>query len=143
MEILTEGHKDLKQKSKRVDKIDDVIRTQVASLTDLMIKNNGVGIAAPQCGIHKRIIVVSDNETIKAFINPEIVFKSDELEDGEEGCLSIPGKVAIKKRYKSITIKYRNLSGHPHLETYEGFTARVIQHEIDHLDGILMTDEQT
>lgn len=143
MEILTEGHKALKQKSKRVDKIDDVIRTHVASLTDLMIKNNGVGIAAPQCGIHKRIIVISDNERIKVFINPEILFKSDELEDGEEGCLSIPGKVTIKKRHKSITIKYRNLSGHPHLETYNGFTARIIQHEIDHLDGILMTDEQS
>lgn len=143
MEILKEGHKALRQRSKRVDKIDDATRNTVASLVDLMLKNNGVGLAAPQCGIPKRIIVVSDEGTIRVFINPEIIFKSDEMVDGDEGCLSIPETFVNKKRHESVTIKYRNLAGHPHLETHSGLCARIIQHEIDHLDGILMTDEET
>ena len=141
MEILRQGHKDLKKRSKRVDKVDDAIRNLAASLVDTMLKNNGIGLAAPQCGVHKRIIVVSDEGTIRIFINPEIIFKSDAIVDGEEGCLSIPETYVNKKRHESVTIKYRNLVGHPHLETHTGLCARIIQHEIDHLDGILMTDE--
>jgi peptide deformylase len=143
MEILTEGHKALRVKSKRIDKIDDTVRTTCAALVDLMVKNNGLGLAAPQCGINKRIIVITDNESIKVLINPEIIFHSEETEMDEEGCLSIPETFVKKNRYSSITIKYRNLAGHPHLETHKGLTARIIQHEIDHLDGILMTDEET
>jgi peptide deformylase len=142
LEILTEENKLLRKKSKRVDKIDDSVRNLCASLVDTMLANNGVGLAAPQCGIHKRIIVVLINEQPKVLINPEIIFFSDDKEVAEEGCLSIPEKFIQKKRYSKITIKYRNLAGHPNLETHEGFNARVIQHEIDHLDGILMTDEE-
>lgn len=142
LEILTEENKLLRKKSKRVSSIDDTIRNIAASLVDTMIENNGVGLAAPQCGIHKRIIVVMINENVKVLVNPEIVFFSEEKEAGEEGCLSIPETFISRKRHSKITVKYRNLSGHPHLETHEGFNARVIQHEIDHLDGILMTDEE-
>jgi len=142
LEILKDGDKRLRRKSKRVDKIDDSIRTVAASLVDTMTANNGIGLAAPQCGIHKRIIVVLINETPKVLVNPEIVFFSEDKEIGEEGCLSIPETFIQKKRYSEITIKYRNLAGHPHLETHSGLNARVIQHEIDHLDGILMTDEE-
>lgn len=142
LEILKEDNKLLRRKSKRVDKIDDSIRTIAASLVDTMMANNGIGLAAPQCGIQKRIIVVLMNDTPRVFVNPEIVFFSKEKESGEEGCLSIPQTYIQKNRYSEITIKYRNLAGHPHLETHTGLNARVIQHEIDHLDGILMTDEE-
>lgn len=142
MEILTKENKALRKRSKRIDKIDDAVRNTTAALIDLMIKNNGIGLAAPQCGIQKRIIVVSDNGAIKVFINPEVVFLSEELVEMEEGCLSIPGVYVKKTRPSSVTIKYRNLAGHPHLETHTGLTARIILHEIDHLDGVLMTDEE-
>jgi peptide deformylase len=142
MEILTQENRALRKRSKRVDKIDDAVRNTTAALIDLMIKNNGIGLAAPQCGIHKRIIIVSDNGAIKVFINPEVIFASEELVEMEEGCLSIPATYIKKKRPSSVTIKYRNLAGHPHLETHTGLTARIILHEIDHLDGVLMTDDE-
>jgi peptide deformylase len=142
LEILTEENKLLRKKSKRIDKIDDSVRNLCASLVDTMLANNGVGLAAPQCAIHKRIVVVLINETPKVLINPKIISFSDDKQLDEEGCLSIPQKFIQKKRHSKVTIKYRNLAGHPRLETYEGFNARVIQHEIDHLDGILMTDEE-
>lgn len=140
MEILTKGNKLLYKKSKRVAKIDDTIRNLAASLLETMKSQNGVGLSAPQCGVHKCVIVVSIEGKDKILVNPEIIFKSDELEDGKEGCLSIPGTYVHKKRHKSITIKYRNLMGHPLLETHTGLMARVLQHEIDHLSGILMDD---
>lgn len=140
-EILTNEDKLLRRKSKRVSKIDDVIRNLSASLIDTMISNNGVGLAAPQCGILKQIIIVLVNNQPKVFINPEIVSFSQKTKVEEEGCLSIPETFIKKKRSKSVTLKYRDLSGHPRLETYEDLTARIIQHEIDHLSGVLMTDE--
>lgn len=137
--ILTDEDKRLLKKSKRVAKIDDIIRNLAANLVETMIENQGVGLAAPQCGIHKQIIVVLVNNEPKVMVNPEIIFTSEETEVGEEGCLSIPGTFIDKKRYSKVTVKYRNLKGHPHLETHEGLVARVIQHEIDHLKGVLMT----
>lgn len=143
MEILTKENKLLRKKSKRVAKIDDTIRNLAASLLETMKSNNGIGLSAPQCGIHKCVIVVSIDDKEKVLINPEIIFKSDELEECEEGCLSIPGKFIQKRRHKSITVKYRNLCGHPLLETHNGLMARVLQHEIDHLSGVLMDDSET
>ncbi len=141
MEILTEENKLLRKKSKRVAKIDDTIRNLAASLLSTMKENQGIGLAAPQCGIQKCIIVMSVNGADKVLINPEIIFKSDELEEDDEGCLSIPGKYIKKKRHKTITVKYRNLAGYSLLETHTGLTARIIQHEIDHLFGVLMVDD--
>ena len=141
MEILTKENKLLRKKSKRVAKIDDTIRNLAASMFETLYKSqNGIALAAPQVGVHKCVIVISLDGKEKVLINPEIIFKSDELEEGEEGCLSIPGEYIQKKRHKSVTVKYRNLSGHPLLETHTGLMARVLQHEIDHLFGILMDD---
>ena len=137
--ILTDGDKRLLKKSKRVANIDDTIRNLAANLVETMIHNQGVGLAACQCGIHKQIIVVLVNDEPKVMVNPEIIFTSEETEVGEEGCLSIPGAFIEKERNKKVTVKYRNLKGHPHLETHEGLVARVIQHEIDHIRGVLMT----
>ena len=136
--IKTIGDKVLERHSKRVAKIDDTIRNLCASMIDTMIHNNGVGLSAIQVGINKQIIVVLINEIPKCFINPEIMSHSEETETCEEGCLSIPDTFVPVERYKSIKIKYRDLSGRPRVETYENLEARVIQHEIDHLWGKLM-----
>ena len=141
LEILQDGDKRLFKKSKRVAKIDDSIRELADNLIETMLANSGVGLAAPQCGILKQVIIILVNQKPKVLINPEIIFESEEKEIGEEGCLSIPQTFIQKERHSKVMVKYRNLQGHPHLETHEGFTARVIQHEIDHLFGVLMTSK--
>lgn len=144
MEIRKLGDKILTQKSKRVAKIDDTIRNLCASMIDTMIKNNGVGLSAIQVGINKQIIVALINEGLlgnnpRCFVNPEIISHSEETETCEEGCLSIPDTFIPIERYKNITIKYRDLSGRPRVETYENLEARILQHEIDHLNAKLIT----
>jgi peptide deformylase len=141
MHLVIEGSEEdkiLHRKAKKVNKIDDSIRTICMEMEKLMLKNNGIGISGNQVGILKRIIVIMNESTIIHMINPEIVNVLDEWENGEEGCLSIPNTFIYKKRLKQITVKYRNLKGTPVLETYTGLTSRVIQHEIDHLNGVLM-----
>lgn len=140
LEIIQDGDKRLLKKSKRVSKIDDVIRNISANMVETMISSNGVGLAANQVGILKKIITVLINQEPKVFINPEIIFKDEEEIIEEEGCLSFKNQFYKIPRSKKITLKYRDLSGHPHLETYENFVARIIQHEIDHLSGIVFTE---
>lgn len=137
--ILTDENKLLRKKSKRVASIDDSIKNLCVSLIDTMISNNGVGLAAPQCGVLKQIVIALIDNEPKIFINPEITSTSNELVSGEEGCLSIPGTFIEKKRYNTVTVRYRNIKGRPCLDNYEGLSARILQHEIDHLHGILMT----
>lgn len=141
MEILTNENKILRQKAKRVCKIDDQIRTICVSMTNTMLKMNGVGLSGNQVGILKRIIIILHQNEPMILINPEIVNYSEETILSDEGCLSIPETFVPKKRYKTVTVKYRDTKGKPHLEKYHDLSARIIQHEIDHLDGILMTDE--
>lgn len=140
MEILHYPHKLLSRKAKRVDKIDDKIRNIAANMIEVMVANDGVGLSGNQVGLLKRIIVVIHNEEPKVMINPEIVFSSTEKEGIREGCLSFPNEYYTVERPKEITVKYRNLSGHSILETHTDLTARIILHEIDHLDGIVFTD---
>jgi len=135
--ILQDGDKRLLKKSKRVSKIDDSIRELAKNLIITLKSAGGVGLAAPQCGILKQVIIVLMNEEPKVLINPEIIFKSEEKEIGEEGCLSFRNQFYPIPRAKEIVIKYRNLEGRPIKETHTDFTARVIQHEVDHLLGIV------
>jgi len=104
----------------------------------------GVGLAAPQVGILKRVIVIDnrDEENGKRFymINPEIIEKEG-VEVGMEGCLSVPGKQGTVERAKDIKVRYNDLSGEEKILEAEDFLARILQHEIDHLDGILYTDK--
>lgn len=144
MDLIIEGSEDdkvLHRKAKRVDKIDDTIRNICVRMEELMLQHNGLGISGNQVGLLKRIIVVSDDEQIIHMINPEIIISQPELEMGEEGCLSLPKIFLHKMRLKTIKVKYRDRKGKPHIQEYSGLTSRIIQHEIDHLDGILMTDE--
>lgn len=142
LELLKEDDKTLLKKSKRVDKIDDKIRNIAANMVDVMLANNGVGLAAPQVGILKRIVIILVNEEPKILVNPEIVFMSDNTCKMEEGCLSFPGQYYTIERPEKVTIKYRNLSGHPMLETHEGLTARILLHELDHLDGVIFLERK-
>ena len=136
--IRTLGDKVLTQKAKRVASVDDTIRTLCVSMIDAMIKNEGIGLAANQVGILKRIIVVSDEGKISVMINPEIVEFSEKTCILDEGCLSIPETYLPIIRYETVKVKYRDMKGKPHIQSYSGLTARVIQHEVDHLDGITM-----
>ncbi len=113
----------------------------IEDLKDTCTVEGGVGISAPQVGINKNIIIVTHDGELKALINPEIIsFSADEIKREREGCLSFPGLQALIKRYESIKIKYYNEEGVIKLEDFHGFTARIVQHEIDHLTGVLMID---
>lgn len=113
--------------------IDDAV-----ALSGVLLENSDrcVGLAANMIGIRKRIIVVLRDGFPLLMLNPEIIKKSMQY-DTEEGCLSIPG-VRKTRRYKKIKVKYLDLDMKPRIATYEGVTAQAIQHEIDHLDGILI-----
>lgn len=138
MEILTKGDKTLLKKSKRVAKIDDIVRNISASMVNAMIQNRGVGLSAPQVGILKRIITIVDGKNVMVMVNPEIIEYSKKTCDLDEGCLSLPDVFIKINRPEKIKVKYRSLDGHPRLEWYSGMTARIIQHEIDHLEGKLI-----
>ena len=136
--IRTLGDKVLTQKAKRVASVDDTIRNFCASMINTMIENNGIGLAANQVGVLKRIIIVLIDDKPSVMINPEIVEFSKEVSLMDEGCLSIPETYLPINRAETIKVKYRDLKGKPHFETYSGLTSRIIQHEVQHLDGVTM-----
>lgn len=140
-QLLKGNDKLLHQKSKRVDKIDDVVRNIASGLIDTVLKNQGIGIAAPQVGILKQIIVVLVNNEPKVMINPEILDFSREYCIMNEGCLSFPQQFYDIQRPERVKVKYRGLNGHPMIEWYEGIEARCILHEIDHIRGIVFTEK--
>lgn len=141
MELLKEDDALLRRKSKRVDKIDDAVRNIAANLMRTMEDNNGIGIAAPQVGILKQIIVVLVNEKPKVMINPEILDFSKEYCTMNEGCLSFPNQFYDIERPEKVKVKYRCLNGKPMIEWYEGLEARCLLHEIDHIKGIVFTEK--
>lgn len=111
------------------------------SMGETMIKKDGVGLAAPQIGKNIRVIVVNTKEGIIHAINPKITKKSILQEWDEEGCLSVPDTFGKVKRYKSITCTYIDRAGLKKEIKAHGFLARIFQHEIDHLDGVLFIDK--
>lgn len=130
----------LREKCKKVRKVDKGIKKLVVNMAQTMKKNQGVGLAAPQVGVLKRAITVQTNLRglrILGLINPKILKKSKETETGEEGCLSFPGIFLKIKRAKEIEIEGLDINGEKIKMKAQGFLARVFQHEIDHLDGIL------
>jgi peptide deformylase len=130
-----------------VTEVNAEIRKIVADMLETVDKHNGAGLAATQVGILKRIFVVTlpkimdKTEPRRAFINPEITYFSDETWDADEGCLSLLLDERFKiKRSKSVQIKYLNEQGHEQQLTTSDWFARAIQHELDHLNGVLITD---
>jgi len=135
----------LREKSTKVEKIDKSIKKLAKNMFKTTIKANGLGIAAPQVGVNKRLFITTLNEGKSdvmqiLMINPEILWHSDDREVAEEGCLSIPGVYKPVKRYKAIRVKYHDLKSNEHILELEGLNARVVQHENDHLDGVLFVD---
>jgi len=141
IDILTIGNDVLKEKATLIADIDENIKTIINEMIEILEKKNGVGLAAPQIGEKKRIFITKvPGDIIRVFINPEIIKTSQELETYEEGCLSIPGVWANVVRPYAIGIQAWDINGKLFKIEVDGVLARVIQHEIDHLNGILFTD---
>ena len=142
--ILTEPDPFLRQKSKNVDKVDDEIRRLMDDMLDTMYDAPGIGLAAIQIGVPKRIIVIDlskeEKKTPLYFVNPEIIIKSDNNATYEEGCLSVPGQFAEIDRPDQCSVSYLDYHGNKQKLKAEGLLATCIQHEIDHLEGILFID---
>jgi peptide deformylase len=138
--IRTDDDEILRKKSKVVDEVNDRIKILVKDMIETMYQANGVGLAAPQVGILKRVAVVDVGEGVHVFINPEILEGSGSCIDFE-GCLSLPGKQGEVERPAKIKVKALNENGEEFTLEAEDFFARAICHEIDHLDGILFIDK--
>ena len=143
--ILTEPNKILRQISNPVDHVGEEEQKLMDDMLETMYAAPGIGLAAIQIGIPKRIIVIDisrekENKNPLHFVNPEIVWKADEDIIYEEGCLSVPNQFAEINRPKECHVKYLDYFGQPQLFKAEGLLATCIQHEIDHLEGILFID---
>ena len=148
LKIYMLGQETLRTPANRIVKVDDSIRRLAKDMLITMYSAKGIGLAAPQVGISKRILVIDLNfEDPKAppsvFINPEIISYSESLDTYEEGCLSIPGVYLNVVRPSSIKLSYRDEMGRPKKMNADGLMARCIQHEVDHLNGILFVDKVT
>jgi peptide deformylase len=148
LEIVLEGDPRLRERATKIRHVDDRLRRIAADMHETMDAAPGVGLAGPQVGVMERIIVVhvpgdyigKDAEDVRyTLINPEIIRASGE-ETATEGCLSIPQWIGDVPRYTSIKVKALDADGHQIRVKAEDWVARVIQHEIDHLDGILFLD---
>ena len=145
----------LRRKAHAVTKIDKNLHTLIDDMVETMREAPGVGLAAPQIGLSERIIVIEyfereeDEEKedalkkVWAVLNPEIIKASEERVMGVEGCLSIPGLVGEVERHAAVQVKGMNRHGKPMKIKAEGWLARIFQHEIDHLNGVLFTDRAT
>lgn len=135
----------LKSRATEVDRFDDSLKGQVARMAGLMQDAIGLGLAAPQLGISQRLLVyrVGPDAPTVALANPEVEWTSDDQEAFEEGCLSIPGVVVDVDRPVHVRVRARDEEGEDRLIEASGLEARVIQHEIDHLDGVLILDRTT
>ncbi|MEZ4087704.1 MAG: peptide deformylase [Candidatus Gracilibacteria bacterium] len=114
-------------------------------MEETMHDANGIGLAAPQVGVNDRVVVCffnngTDHELIVDMVNPEIVEMGEEMEVAEEGCLSLPGKFDKVARATELTVKFLDVKGNEHVLKLKGLNARIVQHEVDHLDGMLYID---
>ena len=144
-EILTEPNEILRKKSLLVDQVDGDIQKLMDDMLETMYLAPGIGLAAIQVGVPKRVIVLDiarkdEPKNPMYFINPEIITKSKDSLAYEEGCLSVPGQFAEITRSSNCYIKYLDYYGQPQELKTEGLLATCIQHEIDHLEGILFID---
>lgn len=135
----------LRTNAKPVEKVDESVQKELDDMMETMYEDNGVGLAATQVGIDRRMFVMDCSDTRNKplyLINPEIIEAEDEI-DSEEGCLSFPGVYAVVKRKRKITVKFLDRDGNEQSETLVGLDSRCVQHEIDHLDGKVFVDYLT
>ncbi len=141
LEILTLGNPMLRSKSAPIEHFDDALAAFADDMLETMRAAPGVGLAAPQVGKLIRMFVFDDGEERSgARCNPVIVWQSEETTEAEEGCLSIPGTYFPVVRSTQVRVEARDVHGATVIEEAEGFLARIFQHEIDHLDGIMFID---
>jgi peptide deformylase len=148
LEVLQIGHPTLRERSVKVTAFDDGLSRLAEDMFETMREANGVGLAAPQVGIARRLIVVEmpDDDSYPhpgerwVLANPELVKASRETEIGQEGCLSVVGYVGMVERPVEAVIRGQDLTGRKVRIKAEGYVARVFQHEMDHLDGVLYVD---
>ncbi|SKC73837.1 peptide deformylase [Maledivibacter halophilus] len=138
--IRTLGDEILRKNSRMVEKIDDRVLVLLKDMAETMYKNNGAGLAAPQIGILKRLVVIDMGKGLINLINPEII-EAKETQEVTEGCLSIPGKWGKLERPAKVKVKALNKQGKEIIIAGEGEFAKCLCHEIDHLNGILFIDK--
>lgn len=145
LELHYLGDRVLRQPAKRIAKVDDEIRLLARQMLQTMYSEDGIGLAAPQVGVHKQLIVIDcelDKPTVPPFImiNPVITSRSQDVCVIQEGCLSIPGVFLDVVRPEVIEVSYKDEMGRPQKLIAKDLLARVIQHEIDHLNGVMFVD---
>ena len=143
-EIVVYGNPVLEQVGEKVEVFDEALTRFIAEMHQTMVGANGVGLAAPQVGVSKQICIVDlsvgeNPDDLHILINPEII-ANEGIQKGEEGCLSFPDIVTVVERPYKVTVRAQNLSGNTFEVSGEGLLARAFCHEIDHLNGVLMTD---
>ncbi len=144
LQILREPNPDLRKPSEPVDLAslkDPKMQAWIDELTETMKIADGIGIAAPQTGVKKRVIIVQTKAGPQAFVNPKIISASLRTVESEEGCLSVPGVFGIVKRHRAVKLKAHDRHGNKVQLKAAGLEAIIFQHEIDHLDGILFIDK--
>lgn len=144
MRVIKYGNPILRMKAKRIEKIDDEIHSLVKDMIETMREEEGIGLAAPQVARSIALLVVDhslieEGAEAKAYLNPEILAGEGES-TMEEGCLSIPDIREEVTRPEKIRLRYQDIQGETHEEEFNGLLARVLQHEIDHLNGVLFVD---
>lgn len=139
-EIRIDGDPILRKKSRVIDRVDDRILELVEDMKETMIAAQGMGLAAPQVGVLRRVVIVMIGEELVEMINPEITYSEGNLVD-VEGCLSIPGKFGMVHRPEKIKVKYMDLDGKECILEVSEYSARAVCHELDHLEGILYADK--
>ncbi|MBQ8161947.1 MAG: peptide deformylase [Clostridia bacterium] len=141
-EIVEIGNDVLRKHCKKQEKFDHRLRILLKDMADTMYEADGVGLAAPQVGILRRVVVmdVGDDNGLIEMVNPEITYRSEETQTGREGCLSLPGRQAVVTRPMTVTVKFQDRNGEEQELTGSGLLARCICHELAHLDGELYID---
>jgi peptide deformylase len=147
LKIIQPDNPILREKAKKVRTFDSKLHMLLDNMVETLLRAPGVGLAAPQVAVSERILVIiygedeKEDDTLYEIINPEIVFSSKEMVEGIEGCLSIPGYAGLIDRHQSVIVKAQDRYGKEIRIKAEDWLARIFQHEIDHLDGVLYTDK--
>jgi len=141
--VVTQGDEILRKKCREVGEVTDRIRITMNDMLETMRDQMGVGIAGPQVGVMRRIFVAEPEPgRVYYMINP-VMLEQEGSQEGDEGCLSVPGLIGTVVRPEKIKIKAQDLNGEEHVYDFEGWDARVMCHEYDHLDGVLYIDKAT
>ena len=150
LEIATMPDPVLRRKARKVTTFDQDLKTLIANMIETLREAPGVGLAAPQVSVSSRVVIVEygdedagEEKKLYVVVNPELSFPTPEKVVGVEGCLSVPGLVGEVERYQDLIVRGLNRQGKPVKIKASGWLARIFQHEVDHLDGIIYTDLAT